>query len=454
MKDRSHERWRTTRRPSILPYAGLFLVLVALVSSGCFSHFGLPWKAKAGDSDSTQSDKTESDGAPSDKPNSDPGREEAKAAESGAASVGTPPESADKGGPVPPENKPGESPSQPATPTPVPSDQPAFAAIDAHVRKAALEKAAGLSAVEYMKICHAKDRDEWWVILYDNIGLFVDVKQHVWNKQTAKLERVLALKQIMHSKLETNLRKNGSGRTCKVFFRPRGESSLFAWKLVDPSSARMIAKSESRMEVAALPSPAPTVPKRSEEKEKRLVADRQPTAGPEKQLSGKQDGTGRHTANRSAPVIQRESAPSAGTSPSRIREPRQSPNAVQENSRSRSRDEERPDKSVLTFLQNWKAAWEEKDFDRFKRLYHPDFRADSLDFTQFLNRKNDFFHRYRYIRVEIDGIKMKRSGNSLEVTFLQDFRGDNYADKGVKHMVLDVSRPKTVRILSETWSPR
>ena len=322
------------------------------------------------------------------------------------------------------------------------------------MRKAALEKAAGLSAVEYMKICHSTDKDEWWVILYDNIGLFIDVKQHVWNKQTKKLERILALKQIMPSKLEANLRTNEGGRKCEVFYRPRGGSSLFAWQPVDASSARMMTKAVPRTDMAAVPAPVPPVSKpgdrsHADEADERRSSERSTGA----RLREKTEPVGRRAATRTAPLPSKESAPVGATGAPRGRLAKQTPRSGGETSQPRAGRDGKSTKTALHFLESWKAAWEDKDFSRFKSLYHPDFRADSLDISQFLQRKNDFFHRYRYIRVEIDRIKVKKEGNHLEVTFLQNFRSDNYGDKGVKHMVLDVSKPKNVRILSETWSP-
>lgn len=456
MEEQSAKRWRSTRRLSMGICTGLLVALVAVVSPGCLTHFGLPWKAKAENSEKTESEKMKPDASPSDQSKPEPAGGETKAASpeqtsKGSGATGETPAGKEA---VPQGESPPQSRPRPAPPSPVPPDQGELASIDPEVRKAALEKAASLSAVEYMKICHKTDKDEWWVILYDNIGLFIDVKQHVWNKQTKKLERILALKQIMPSKLEANLRTNEGGRKCEVFYRPRGGSSLFAWQPVDASSARMMTKAPPQTDMAAVPAPVPPVAKPAgrkdaEETDERRSSERSTGARPKE----KTEPVGRRAETRTAPPPSHESAPSRATGASRSRPAKQSPRSAEETGRPRKARDGQSTKTALHFLENWKAAWEDKDFSRFKSLYHPDFRADSLDFSQFLKRKNDFFHRYRYIRVEIDRIKVKQEGNHLEVTFLQNFRGDNYGDKGVKHMVLDVSKPQQVRILSETWSP-
>ncbi len=440
MEEQSAKRWSSTRRLSMGIFMGLLVALVAVVSPGCFSHFGFPWKAKAETSEKTESDKTKAE----------PAREDAKGTspEPAAAISGTAGETPAKEA-VPPGESPQQTPPRPSPPNPVPPDQGELASVDPDVRKAALEKAAGLSAVEYMKICHSADKDEWSVILYDNIGLFIDVKQYDWNKEKRKLERVLALKQIMHSKLEANLRKKEGGKTCEVFYRPRGGSSLFAWQPVDPSNARMMAKPVPRTEMAAVPAPVPPVSKPGARRDVSETAERS-TRG---RLKEKKEEISRRGTTRATRTPSHESAPAAIAGAPKTRSAKLTPRSSSESSRPQKPGERQSTKTALHFLQNWKAAWEDKDFPRFKSLYHPEFRADSLDFSQFLKKKNDFFHRYQYIRVEIDRIKVKKEGNHLEVSFVQNFRGDNYGDKGVKNMVLDVSKPKKVRILSETWSP-
>lgn len=450
MEEQSAKHRLTTRRPCMVSCAALVVVLMAVVSSGCFSHFGLPWKSKTAASDKTESDKSEA--SSSDPAAMEPPKEEAKAdsTESSPTPSATTTEPATKEGTSPSEEPPSQGAPGPSAPTPVAPVPTEMESIDPDVRKAALEKAAGLSAVEYMKICRSTDPDQWWVTLYDNIGPFIDVKLHEWKKESRRLQRVLALKQVMHSKLEAELRKSGGDGRCEVFYRPRGESSLFAWKPVDPSKGRITARAVPRTTVAGIPAPAPPVSERRRESAAPAAVEKRsppPSSKPrpkEKREAARRPDTSRPVLT-SPPVI-------AGTR--ETREARRTPGAGHRGNRVRAGREEEPDKTVLNFLRNWKAAWEEKDFGRFRGLYHPDFKADSLNYADYLKRKRYFFNRYQYIRVEIDKIRMKRAGNLLEVTFSQDFRSDDYTDKGVKNMVLDVSRPKKVRILSETWSPR
>jgi len=110
-------------------------------------------------------------------------------------------------------------------------------------------------------------------------------------------------------------------------------------------------------------------------------------------------------------------------------------------------------RDVMMFLQRWKSAWEEKDLDRYMKMYHRKFQAEATAREQLERSKRSFFRKYGTIRVEIEQVEVASVKEGLRVKFLQIFRGDNYRDKGWKSMVLAGSKDKGFRILSETWSP-
>jgi hypothetical protein len=108
---------------------------------------------------------------------------------------------------------------------------------------------------------------------------------------------------------------------------------------------------------------------------------------------------------------------------------------------------------VLAFLNRWKSAWEQKDLDRYVKMYHADFGQDKNNLKTFLQAKKRFFRKYREIRVEIDRVDIRKVEGQLVVKFIQTFRGDHYSDKGWKRMVLAGSKNKGFRVISEDWSP-
>ena len=82
------------------------------------------------------------------------------------------------------------------------------------VKLEALDMAANLGSIVRMKICHVKEDDEWWAILYKDEGSMIDLKQFVWNRKTEKFEPFLVIRQISRDKLDSDLQKKEPGKTC------------------------------------------------------------------------------------------------------------------------------------------------------------------------------------------------------------------------------------------------
>jgi murein L,D-transpeptidase YafK len=110
-------------------------------------------------------------------------------------------------------------------------------------------------------------------------------------------------------------------------------------------------------------------------------------------------------------------------------------------------------KSVLNFLDKWKTAWEQKDLDRFMKMYHPEFEQGALNYKGLLKSKRSFFRKYGTIRVELDRVEIRKDADKTVVQFIQSFHGDGYRDKGRKSMVLVSGKDKGLKILSEEWTP-
>jgi hypothetical protein len=108
---------------------------------------------------------------------------------------------------------------------------------------------------------------------------------------------------------------------------------------------------------------------------------------------------------------------------------------------------------VMQFLNKWKGVWEQKDLDRYAKMYHPEFGQGTISWSTFLKTRKNFFRKYRNIQVNIDRVEIKKVNGQLLVRFVQTFRGDEYSDKGWKRLVLADSKDKGFRILAEDWSP-
>jgi murein L,D-transpeptidase YafK len=107
---------------------------------------------------------------------------------------------------------------------------------------------------------------------------------------------------------------------------------------------------------------------------------------------------------------------------------------------------------VLVFLDKWKTAWEQKDLDRFMKMYHPEFEQGGMNYKALLKSKRSFFRKYATIRVELDRVEIRKDAEKTTVQFVQSFHGDGYRDKGRKSMVLASDKDKGLKIVSEEWT--
>lgn len=125
---------------------------------------------------------------------------------------------ADKG------SKPIESTAKPAAPVPSASAQ-SSAGVEAKagsrqwedqkVKQAALELAHEFQGIKKGKICYSVKTDEWWVVLYEDIGSLYDVKQYTWNRDQEKLEQFLVLKKIGKNRLQEDINERESDKACE-----------------------------------------------------------------------------------------------------------------------------------------------------------------------------------------------------------------------------------------------
>lgn len=94
------------------------------------------------------------------------------------------------------------------------------------VKAAAIKLAKTIPTVIKIKVCYAVENDEWWVILYDDHGPLIDLKQYTWNREKLELQPFLVLKQISKNQLERHLTRKTSGRACEILDYPSSRQLL------------------------------------------------------------------------------------------------------------------------------------------------------------------------------------------------------------------------------------
>jgi len=93
--------------------------------------------------------------------------------------------------------------------------------------------------------------------------------------------------------------------------------------------------------------------------------------------------------------------------------------------------------SVQHRLQDWAAAWEAKDVDRYLAFYAPDFApGQGLPQTEWKARRQTSLAKPGPISVKIDDLQVRELGNDMvETRFTQTYRSSNFGDQGTKTLV-------------------
>lgn len=105
-----------------------------------------------------------------------------------------------------------------------------------------------------------------------------------------------------------------------------------------------------------------------------------------------------------------------------------------------------PDETAAAFVREWATAWSAQSTDEVLGFYSPDFETPAnLDHAAWEAFRRERIETPEYIRVEIRDLEVEIGENGLaQVTFFQSYTRNDYADQGVKLLVLAPS--------AEGWS--
>lgn len=83
------------------------------------------------------------------------------------------------------------------------------------------------------------------------------------------------------------------------------------------------------------------------------------------------------------------------------------------------------DKALSEQLQGWAAAWQRKAIDDYLRYYAPDFQpAGKLAHADWLAQRRQRLSRPGTLRIEIDKLQIRQSGDTASARFQQTYRSD------------------------------
>jgi ketosteroid isomerase-like protein len=101
-------------------------------------------------------------------------------------------------------------------------------------------------------------------------------------------------------------------------------------------------------------------------------------------------------------------------------------------------------------VDNWLADWTRKDIRSYIGHYHSDFRFDGMNLKEFEEYKSRLAARYSRISIGVDKLTIEIDGGQARVSYIQDFKSDQYSDYGLKTLVME-RQGDDWRIRSESW---
>jgi murein L,D-transpeptidase YafK len=138
--------------------------------------------------------------------------------------------------------------------------------------------------------------------------------------------------------------------------------------------------------------------------------------------------------------------------PVKTPKPAQAPKAVQAPKAAQAAPaQQRPDQRVADLIRQWSRAWQHKDLKTYIAFYDKSFRAQGMNRAQWKRYKDRLNRRYRFIRIKVSRVRVRRQGADRAVaTFHLSYRSNYFHSRGVKTLVL-VKRGGWWRIKRETF---
>ncbi len=102
------------------------------------------------------------------------------------------------------------------------------------------------------------------------------------------------------------------------------------------------------------------------------------------------------------------------------------------------------------FLDKWKNSWQNNDMETYSGSYSQNFRNKGKNINQWIEYKSRVLKEYSMINISLSNISIYKSDEYLLVQFIQDFKTNNYADKGIKKLYL--VEENGLKIVGEEWT--
>jgi hypothetical protein len=100
----------------------------------------------------------------------------------------------------------------------------------------------------------------------------------------------------------------------------------------------------------------------------------------------------------------------------------------------------------------WLKAWEGGEVNAYLSFYSKNFKDPKKSRNEWEQERRFILRRNSGIIIQVSNIEMKQNGETIEMSFVQDFKSDRVSDIGRKELVWK-NEGNRWKIIKETWKP-
>ena len=118
-------------------------------------------------------------------------------------------------------------------------------------------------------------------------------------------------------------------------------------------------------------------------------------------------------------------------------------------------DSEDPGESVdivVSQLLIWLQAWEGREVNTYLSFYSKNFKDPKISRKEWVSQRRFALSRNSGITIQVSDIQMKQNDETIEMSFIQDFKSDRVSDIGRKELIWK-NEGNRWKIIKEIWKP-
>jgi len=100
----------------------------------------------------------------------------------------------------------------------------------------------------------------------------------------------------------------------------------------------------------------------------------------------------------------------------------------------------------------WLKAWEGGEVNAYLSFYSKNFKDPKKSRKKWEQERRFILRRNSGIIIQVSDIEMKQNDETIEMSFVQDFKSDRISDIGRKELIWE-NEGNSWKIIKETWNP-